>query len=57
MSHIGILRVIPEDSLASPHSLHLEASTLILEGTAVMDDLENPTLWTYLRAQRLKNTF
>ncbi|XP_077104311.1 uncharacterized protein LOC143757223 [Siphateles boraxobius] len=42
---IGILTVIPEDSAtaAVPYSLHLDATTtaIILEGTVVVDDLEN----------------
>ncbi|XP_068566737.1 sterile alpha motif domain-containing protein 3-like [Cebidichthys violaceus] len=45
MSHtpMGILTVIAEDSVASPHSLHLEstATAVVLEGTVVMDDLDN----------------
>lgn len=72
MSHtsIGILTVIAEDSVASPHSLHLEASgtVVILEGTTVMDDLENLPhamclLFGLIYAlnleypQQLKNTF
>ncbi|KAJ8287164.1 hypothetical protein GJAV_G00048360 [Gymnothorax javanicus] len=67
---IGILTVIPEDGLASPHSLHLDASgtSIILEGTVVMDDLENfphamCLLFGLIYAlnleypQQLKNTF
>ncbi|XP_026078313.1 uncharacterized protein LOC113056059 [Carassius auratus] len=40
---IGILTVIPEDSATVPYSLHLGATTtaIILEGTVVVDDLEN----------------
>ncbi|XP_052444140.1 uncharacterized protein LOC127985963 [Carassius gibelio] len=40
---IGILTVIPEDSPTVPYSLHLGATTtaIILEGTVVVDDLEN----------------
>ncbi|XP_077053386.1 uncharacterized protein LOC143746318 [Siphateles boraxobius] len=42
---IGILTVIPEDfaTAAVPYSLHLDATTtaIILEGTVVVDDLEN----------------
>ena len=37
------MTVIPEASLASPDSLYLESSgtAIILEGTTVMDDLQN----------------
>ncbi|KAI9527658.1 hypothetical protein NQZ68_028881 [Dissostichus eleginoides] len=40
-SSIGILTVIPEDSLASPDSLHLAPSSIaiILEGKMVMDGI------------------
>ncbi|XP_068564353.1 uncharacterized protein [Cebidichthys violaceus] len=40
---MGILTVIAKDSVASPHSLHLEstATAVVLEGTVVMDDLDN----------------
>ncbi|KAF3857085.1 hypothetical protein F7725_008944, partial [Dissostichus mawsoni] len=40
-SSIWILTVIPEDSLASPDSLHLAPSAIasILEGKMVMDDI------------------
>ncbi|KAK9522467.1 hypothetical protein VZT92_018929 [Zoarces viviparus] len=45
MSHtsMGILTVIAEDNVASPHSLHLEstATAILLDGTMVMDDLES----------------
>lgn len=40
---IGILTIIPEDTQASPDSLHLQSSgtAIILEGRIVMDDLGN----------------
>ncbi|XP_048022912.1 uncharacterized protein LOC125253148 isoform X2 [Megalobrama amblycephala] len=40
---IGIMTVIPEDSPTVPYSLHLDATTtaIILEGTVVVDNLEN----------------
>ncbi|KAI9546064.1 hypothetical protein NQZ68_030650, partial [Dissostichus eleginoides] len=40
-SSIGILTVIPEDSLASPDSLHLALSSIaiILEGKIGMDGI------------------
>ncbi|KAK9517351.1 hypothetical protein VZT92_025296 [Zoarces viviparus] len=40
---MGIMTVIAEDCVASPHSLHLEstATAIVLEGTMVMDDLDN----------------
>uniref|UniRef100_A0A8C2X5Z7 Uncharacterized protein n=1 Tax=Cyclopterus lumpus TaxID=8103 RepID=A0A8C2X5Z7_CYCLU len=44
MSHtsMGILTVIAEGTVASPHSLHLESTTaIVLEGRVVMGDLEN----------------
>ncbi|GAA6087975.1 gamma-aminobutyric acid receptor subunit alpha-2-like [Tachysurus ichikawai] len=40
---IAILTVIPEDSVTVPFSLHLDATTtaIILEGTVLLEDLEN----------------
>ncbi|KAF3857098.1 hypothetical protein F7725_008957 [Dissostichus mawsoni] len=69
-SSIWILTVIPEDSLASPDSLHLAPSAIasILEGKMVMDDINTLPdamclLFRLIYAlnlqypQQLKNTF